>query len=276
MKDVGNLAVLIVIAMIEMLNPPNKDLAGVMPEIYYEILSDINAEDGEIVNDTEEVMYDNTNLPFIFKTIIYGKFDDIPWGELVKEEEIDYYMYEYQNKSIWQYVLRDLDLDGSKELIIRNEKGQIMVFYERWGEMEGAEGRMYLGVMGDDCCGVDAVLERKGSCNFYLNNGMHAGISSYQDNGSIHVRIETSRDMAGGGSIEGQSCEVYAIYDYGEYSGWLEMNGIEYQGDKKVMDQEGIFYFVEGKAATKELLGEWMLKNIWEEMIPSEEWVNIP
>lgn len=42
------------------------------------------------------------------------------------------------------------------------------------------------------------------------------------------------------------------------------------------MEGEGIFYFVEGKIATKEFVGDWMLKNIWEEMIPAGEWENIP
>ncbi len=276
MKVLGEMAILVMVVVIHALNPSCKDSGGVMPDIYYTILSDVKAYDKKITEYAGEGKRADTGLPLLFKTIIYGEFEDIPWGELAIAEEIDYYVQEYQNKNIWQFVLRDVDLDGQEELVIRNEKGQIMVFYEQWGDLDGTEGRLHFSSMGEENCGVDAVLEGEGSCYFYLDNGMRVCISSSQGEGNESVSIAISRDAIGGGSLENRKCEIYIIYNYNEYSEWLKQNHIEYRGDKDGMEGEGIFYFVEGKTATKELVGGWLLENIWEEMIPAEEWETIP
>ena len=276
MKVLRKMTILVMVVVIHTLNPSHKDSGGVMPDIYYMILSGVKAYDKKITVDSGIGKQADTGLPLVFKTIIHGEFGDIPWGELAIAEEIDYYMHEYQNKNIWQFVLRDVDLDGQEELVIRNEKGQIMVFYEQWGDLEGTEGRMHFSSMGEENCGVQAVLQGEGSCYFYLDNGMRACISSSQGTGKESVSIEVSRDATGGGSLENRKCEIYIIYNYNEYSEWLRQNNIEYLGDKAGMEGEGIFYFVEGKTATKEFVGDWMLKNIWEEMIPAGEWENIP
>ena len=124
-----------------------------LPEVYYRILNHGTAVEGEGREYTKEEIMADSEMPLIFKTILCGDFENIPWGEITLDEEKDIYYEEYQNRKTWQFLLKDLDGDDREELMIRNEEGRLMIFYEQWGDMEGTEGRFYWCTMseGDEC-----------------------------------------------------------------------------------------------------------------------------
>ena len=259
----------------------------ILPEVYYRILNHGVAVEGEGRKYTKDEIMADSEIPLIFRTILCGYFEDIPWGDITLDEEKDIYYEEYQNKEIWQFLLKDLDGDARDELIIRDEEGRLMIFYEQWGDMEGTEGRFYWCTMGegDEDSSIMKMLQDEHNeipsfylCDIYLNNGLLASFSKLMRNGHTDIYIDIQKGTVSGSKQDLEKCWIRTIVNYKEYQSYLKYYKISYDDndDRSKMTQNGTYYFIDGEMVTGEDVEVWLEEKVWQQMIPTEEWGIVP
>lgn len=80
-----------------------------LSEVYYRILNQgmvVEGEGREYIKD--EIMADS-EMPLIFKMILCGDFENIPWGDKTLDDEKDIYYEEYQSYLKYYKVFYDDD-----------------------------------------------------------------------------------------------------------------------------------------------------------------------
>ena len=258
-----------------------------LPEVYYRILNQGMAVEGEGCEYTKEEIMADSEMPLIFKTILCGDFENIPWGEITFDEEKDVYYEEYQNRETWQFLLKDLDGDGREELLIRNEEGRLMIFYEQWGDMEGTEGRFYWCTMGegDEDSSIMKMLQDEhneipGSyrCDIYLQNGLLADFSRYMSNGHTDIYCNIEKGTEYGTKQDLEKCLIRTINNYEEYQSYLKYYNVSYEDDddRSKMTHNSTYYFIDGEMVSGEDVEVWLEEKVWQQMIPTEEWGIVP
>ena len=258
-----------------------------LPEVYYRILNNGMAVEGEGREYTKDEIMADSEMLLVFRTILCGYFEDIPWGDITLDEEKDIYYEEYQNKETWQFLLKDLDGDDREELMIRNEEGRLMIFYEQWGDMEGTEGRFYWCTMGegDECFSIREMLhdEHNEADNsylgdIYLENGLLASFSKLMRNGHTDIYIDIQKGTVSGTKQDLEKCWIRTINNYEEYQSYLKYYKISYDDndDRSKMTHNGTYYFIDGEMVSGEDVEAWLEEKVWQQMIPAEEWGIVP
>lgn len=259
---------------------------GELPEIYYSILNNGMAIEGEGHEYTRDEIMADSDMPLIFRTILSGDFENIPWGDMALDEEKDIYYEEYQNKKTWQFLLKDLDGDDREELLIRNEEGRLMIFYEQWDDFEGTAGRFYWCTMGegDECFSIRKMLQEEHVetdnsylGDIYLQSGLHVDLSKYIMDGYIDIKIDLIKDTVSRSRQYLERCRIRIINDYDGYQSYLKKYKISaYDDDRDKITQNGIYYFIDEEMVSGEDMEAWLEEKIWQQMIPTEEWGIVP
>ena len=253
-----------------------------LPEAYYQLLNSSMAVEGEGREYTKDEIRENEDISLLFRTIICGDFDDIPWGSLPWELEQERYYEEYKKKVTWQFLIKDLDGDGIEELLFRNEEGQWLIFYEVMWETTDLAGRFYLYTLGEKRYSIAEMLKDEQMLTFgdiYLNDSTHVDIIKYKSNGHIDIRILLKRDNISVWLYEDMGeCIIRIIDDYDEYQAHVENDEVaDYlMKDMKNIDHKGIYYFLDGEMVTAQAVEEWFEDNISLKIIPVEEWGIVP
>ncbi len=253
-----------------------------LPEAYYQLLNSSMAAKENGQKYTKDEIRKNEDIPLLFRTIICGDFEDIPWGSLPWELEQERYYEEYGKKGTWQFLIKDLDGDGNDELMIRNEEGQWLIFYEvKWGTADLA-GRFYLYTLGEKRYSIAEMLRDEQMLvygDIYLNDSTHVDITKYKSNGHTDIRIQLKKDnpdMCAFDDLGG--CIIRIIEDYEEYQLHVENGEVTdyFIKDMSKIDHEGVYYFVEQKMTTAQEGEKWFEDNISRKIIPAQEWGIVP
>lgn len=253
-----------------------------LPEAYYQLLINSVAAKGEGQEYTKDEIRENEDIPLLFRTIICGDFEDIPWGELPWELEQEKYYKEYEKKGTWQFLIKDLDGDGNEELLFRNEEGQLLIICEVMKGTSDLAGRFYLYTFGEKRYSIAEMLKDRQMLvygDIYLNDSTHVDIIKYKSNGHTDIRIQLKKDNSGRQIYDGsETCIIRVVDDYEEYQIHAENGEIaEYlMNDMKKINRKGIYYFMNGKMVTAQEAKDWFEDNISRKIIPSEDWGIVP
>lgn len=256
-----------------------------LPETYYQLLNSSVALGGRKY--TKEEVRENKNISALFRTIICGDFEDIPWGSLPWELEQEIYYKEYREKGTWQFLIKDLDGDGNEELLLRNEEGQWLIFYEVMEGSADLAGRFYLYTLGEKRYSIAEMIKDEQMLVFgdvYLNDGTHVDIIKYKSNGHTDIRIQLKKDkpreIYDGTWLYDDlgGCIIRIIDDYNEYRLHVENGEVaDYlMDDMQNINHKGVYYFMDGKMITAQEAQEWLEENIGQKIIPEEEWGIVP
>ncbi|MCM1425675.1 MAG: hypothetical protein NC118_03640 [Eubacterium sp.] len=254
-----------------------------LPEVYYRILNSSMAIEGEGQKYTKDEIRGNEDIPLIFRTIICGDFEDIPWGRLPWKEEQEKYFEQYRKKGIWQFLLKDIDGDGIRELLLRNEEGQWLIIYEEQDGEPGFAGRFYMCTFGEKRYSIAEMIKDKQMFVFgdiYLNDGTHVDICKYKSNGHTDIKIQLQEIPTGIWLQDtfGSCIIIRAIDDYDEYRRHVENGEVaDYLiDDMQNINHKGVYYFMDGEMITAQEAREWLEDNIGQKIIPAEEWGIVP
>ncbi|MCM1251966.1 MAG: hypothetical protein NC321_04030 [Clostridium sp.] len=252
-----------------------------LPEVYYQILNSSMAIEGEGQKYTKDEIRGNEGISLLFRTIICGDFEDIPWGGLPWELEQERYYKEYKEKGTWQFLIKDLDGDENEELLLRNEEGQWLIFYEVKDGSSDLAGRFYLYTLGEKRYSIAEMLKDEQMLvlgDVYLNDGTHVDIIKYKSNGHTDIRIQLKKDKPSGiyGDLEG--CIIRIIDNYDEYRRHVENGEVaDYLiDDMQNINHKGVYYFMDGEMITAQEARKWLEDNIGQKIIPAEEWGIVP
>ncbi|MDE5932354.1 MAG: hypothetical protein K2H40_07735 [Lachnospiraceae bacterium] len=253
-----------------------------LPEAYYQLLNSSMATAEEGREYTKDEIRENEDISLLFRTIICGDFEDIPWGRLPWELEQERYFEEYKKKGTWQFLIKDLNGDGNEELLLRNEEGQWLIFYEVMDGSADLAGRFYLYTLGEKRYSIAEMLKDEQMLVFgdiYLNDSTHVDIIKYKSNGHTDIRIQLKKDNPSRWLYDDLGgCIIRIIDDYDEYQLHVEDGEVaDYlMKDMKNIDRKGIYYFIDGEMVTAQEAQKWFEDNIEQKIIPAEDWGIVP